>query len=158
MAHDVDELVINSLVGEGSFFRGDITARGLLRIDGDYAGNIKTEGKILIGMSGRAECELQAAAVVIGGAVRGTIEASKKVILLSSAVVIGNIYAPRLVAEEGALIDGVLQISGIPVEMRVDQEQLRKKKGIFAWLRGSDGQGSNSDESVDELKRQVVQG
>ncbi|AFG38001.1 bactofilin family protein [Spirochaeta africana] len=153
MGHETDELVINSLVGTGSFFRGDINTRGLLRIDGDYAGSIKTTGKILIGMNGRAECEVQAATVVIGGAVRGVIEASQKVILLSSAVVIGDIYAPRLVAEEGVLIDGLMQISGVPMEMRITPEQYRKKRGLFGWLRGGDE--APAEETLEDLKSQV---
>ncbi len=158
MAQDTNELIINSLVGEGSFFRGDITARGLLRIDGDFAGNIKTEGKILIGVNGRAECELNASAVVIGGAVRGVVEASKKVILLSSAVIIGDIYAPRLVAEEGALIDGTLQISGVSMKMQIDQETVRKRRGLFAWLRGTAGESIDHEaDEVEDLKQRVLQ-
>lgn len=152
MAQDIDELVINSLVGEGSFFRGDITSRGLLRIDGDYSGNIKTNGKLLIGTNGRAECVVQAATVVVGGAVRGVIEASQKVILLSSAVVLGDIYAPRLVAEEGALIDGLLQVSGIPMEMKMEEAALKKRRGLLSWLRGDAG---SAEESVEELKSQI---
>lgn len=152
MAHETEDLVINSLVGEGAFFRGDINTRGLLRIDGDFAGAIKTTGKVLIGTSGRAECEVNAATVVVGGAVRGVIEASHKVILLSSAVVIGDIYAPRLVAEEGVLIDGLMQISGVPLEMRISEEAVRKRRGLLGWLRG----GSASEvETVEDLKSQV---
>ncbi|MFW5801250.1 MAG: bactofilin family protein [Spirochaeta sp.] len=156
MAHETDEIVINSLVGTGSFFRGDISTRGLLRIDGDFAGTIKTTGKVLIGTNGRAECEVKASTIVVGGAVRGIIEATQKVILLSSAVVIGDIYAPRLVAEEGVLIDGLLQISGIPMEMRISEETYKKKKGLFSWLRGS-STSQSEDESIEELKSQVAQ-
>ncbi|MDR2588699.1 MAG: polymer-forming cytoskeletal protein [Spirochaetales bacterium] len=106
---------VNSLVGEGSFFRGDIAISGLLRIDGDFSGDIKTPGKVFVGRTGRADCTINAASVVVGGIVRGSITASEKVVILSSAVIIGSITSPRLIAEEGVIFDGVLSIAGSPL-------------------------------------------
>ncbi|MCL1817352.1 MAG: polymer-forming cytoskeletal protein [Spirochaetaceae bacterium] len=107
---------VNSLIGEGSFFRGDITVGGLLRIDGDFSGSVKTAGKVFVGRSGRADCSIRAASVVVGGIVRGAIQASEKVVILSSAVIMGSITSPRLIAEEGVILDGVVNISGAPPE------------------------------------------
>lgn len=39
--------------------------------------------------------------------------ATDKVIALESAIIIGNIYATRLIAEEGVLIDAGLKVSGL---------------------------------------------
>jgi cytoskeletal protein CcmA (bactofilin family) len=103
---------VNSLIGEGSFFHGDITISGLLRIDGDFSGTVKTPGKVFVGRSGRADCAISAASVVVGGIVRGAITASEKVVILSSAVIIGSITSPRLIAEEGVILDGTVHIAG----------------------------------------------
>ena len=51
-----NQSLINSIIGEGTRFRGDIELRGLLRIDGDFQGNIKADGRVLIGRLGRAQC------------------------------------------------------------------------------------------------------
>ena len=110
------DVFVNSLVGEGSFFRGDITIGGLLRIDGYFSGSVTTAGKVFVGMSGRADCSIKAASVVIGGMVRGAIYASEKVVILSSAVIVGSITSPRLIAEEGVILDGTVNISGAPPE------------------------------------------
>ena len=107
-----EEQYVNSLIGFGSSFRGDIDSDGFFRIDGDFSGSIKTESKVLIGSTGRADCAITARMVVIGGAFRGTIYARDKVIILSSALVIGSLYTPRLVAEEGVLLNGTLVVSG----------------------------------------------
>lgn len=85
---------------------------GLLRIDGDFAGGIKTNGRVIIGRGGRADCTVDAGTVVIGGAFRGTIYASEKVIALESALIIGNIYTARLIAEAGVILDGAMHIRG----------------------------------------------
>jgi cytoskeletal protein CcmA (bactofilin family) len=97
---------INSIVGEGTAFQGELRLNGLLRVDGDFSGTIRTSGKVLIGKSGRAECTIRANTVVIGGIVRGNIYAEEKVIVLSTGMMIGNIHSPRLIAEEGVIING----------------------------------------------------
>ena len=104
--------LVNSIVGSGTFFRGNIHVSGLLRVDGDFAGGIKTSGRVIIGRGGRADCTVDAATVVIGGAFRGTIYASEKVIALESALIIGNIYSPRIIAEAGVVLDGAMHIRG----------------------------------------------
>ncbi|OQY32822.1 MAG: hypothetical protein B6241_09905 [Spirochaetaceae bacterium 4572_59] len=101
---------INSIIGEGTRFSGELVLDGLLRIDGDFSGSIETTGKVLVGKSGRAECNIIAGTVVVGGVVQGNIFSSGKVVILSTGMVIGNIHAPRLVIEEGVLLHGNCQI------------------------------------------------
>jgi cytoskeletal protein CcmA (bactofilin family) len=108
----MEEQFVNSIVGHHSVFRGDIELDGLFRIDGDFSGSIKTNGKVLVGSSGRADCTAEARIVVIGGIFKGTIYAGDRVVLLSTAVVIGSIYAPRLIAEEGVILEGSVMIVG----------------------------------------------
>ncbi len=106
-----DGAFINSIVGEGTNFHGDLALSGLLRIDGDFTGSITTDGKVLIGKNGRAECTIKAGTVVVGGVVRGNIVSAEKVIILSTGMVIGNISTPRLVVEEGVILNGNCAIS-----------------------------------------------
>jgi cytoskeletal protein CcmA (bactofilin family) len=101
---------INSIVGEGTKFTGDIELNGLLRIDGDFIGSIKTDGKVLIGKSGRAETAIKADTVVIGGVVKGDIVASEKVVILSTGMLIGNVSTPRLISEDGVILNGFCMI------------------------------------------------
>ncbi len=105
--------LVNSVVGAGTHFRGDLELAGLLRIDGDYSGTIRTSGKVIIGSSGRADCTIEASVVVIGGIFKGEIYCTANVIVLASAIVIGNLYSPRMVAEEGTLIHGSCVVTGI---------------------------------------------
>lgn len=101
-----DGSFINSIIGEGTAFRGELSLNGLLRIDGDFSGTVRTTGKVLIGKSGRAECTIKAGTVVVGGIVKGNIFAEEKVIILSTGMMIGNINSPRLIAEEGVIFNG----------------------------------------------------
>lgn len=104
-------MLINSIIGEGTFIRGDIELQGLLRIDGDFEGNIKTDGRVLIGKSGRAKCHITANTVVLGGVLKGSIYADFKVVLLSTCVAIGSIVSPHIIIEEGVIFHGHCTVS-----------------------------------------------
>lgn len=103
--------VINSIIGFGTVFSGDLDLTGLLKIDGDFSGSVKAEGKVLIGHTGRAKCSIFAKTVVVGGVVKGDIYAEDRVVVLSTGMVLGNIRSPRLVMEEGVLFNGELTIT-----------------------------------------------
>ncbi len=115
-----DEAFINSIIGEGTSLKGDFEINGLLRIDGDFTGTIRTKGKVLVGRNGRAECTLHAATVVIGGVFRGDIVSSEKVIILSTGLVLGTVTTPRLIVEEGVIFNGSCKVlTPAPVEATV---------------------------------------
>ena len=103
--------LINSIIGEGTRFRGDLDLKGLLRIDGDFEGNVRTDGRVLVGKGGRARCLIEADTVVVGGIVKGDIKAATKVVLLSTCVMIGNISSPQLIVEEGVLLHGYATVT-----------------------------------------------
>jgi cytoskeletal protein CcmA (bactofilin family) len=104
-------IFINSIVGEGTKFVGDLELMGLLRIDGDFIGTITTNGKVLIGKNGRAECTITADTVVIGGVVKGDIVCKEKVVILSTGMLIGNVSTPRLISEDGVILNGFCMIA-----------------------------------------------
>jgi len=129
-----EESLINSIVGEGTHFRGNLELSGLLRIDGDYSGTIHTSGKVVIGKNGRVDCTINAGTVVVGGVLRGAVYATEKVIILSSALVIGIVHAPRLIAEEGVLIDGEFRIHGtaeVAVAAGDQAAEQTQRRGLF---------------------------
>jgi cytoskeletal protein CcmA (bactofilin family) len=119
--HPEDDSSVNSIIGEGTTLRGDFELNGLLRIDGVFFGRVRTNGKVLIGKNGVAECEIVAGTVVVGGKVKGEIFATEKITLLSTGELIGNVKTPRLIIEEGVIFDGKCEI----IE---DKERLNKLK------------------------------
>lgn len=139
-----DDSLVNSIIGEGTRFRGHLELTGLLRIDGDFSGSIRTTGRVLIGKNGRADCTIHAETVVIGGALRGNVYAGERVVVLSSAVVIGNVYAPRLIAEEGVLLNGAFAVSPETRGTAVEPTPREAKQGVIVGSRA---------EAEDEAKR-----
>ncbi|MFP4363016.1 MAG: polymer-forming cytoskeletal protein [Spirochaetia bacterium] len=109
---------VNSIVGVGTRFRGDLQLNGLLRIDGDFAGTVQSTSRVLVSENGRAESSIQASEVVVGGIVKGNILASVSVKVLSTGMVIGNITAPKLEIEEKVILHGTCRV--------VSREQVEK--------------------------------
>lgn len=106
-----DGSIINSIIGTGTKFKGEFELNGVLRIDGDFEGSIRTNGRVFIGSNGRASCTMHAGTVVVGGIVKGEIHSTEMVTILSTGMVIGSITAPRLVIEEGVVFNGNCRIT-----------------------------------------------
>jgi cytoskeletal protein CcmA (bactofilin family) len=102
----IEDNIVNSIIGEGSEFKGEFKINGLLRIDGMFKGTIETEGKVLVGRTGEAITDIKAMVVVIGGVVRGNIFAGERVTLLSTGHVKGTIITPSLIMEDGVIFEG----------------------------------------------------
>jgi len=113
MAESTESLIVNSIIGEGSEFRGEFKIKDLLRIDGYFKGTIITDGKVLIGRTGEVDTDIQAGIVVVGGEVRGNIIAKKRVVLLSTSRLFGDVITPSLVVEEGTIFQGRCTINKI---------------------------------------------
>jgi cytoskeletal protein CcmA (bactofilin family) len=116
-----DDAYVNSIIGEGTTLRGEFELDGLLRIDGVFFGKVVTNGKVLVGKNGKAECDIVAGTVVIGGTVKGEVIATERITLLSTGELIGTIKTPRLIIEEGVVFDGTCEI----IE---DKDKLEKLK------------------------------
>jgi cytoskeletal protein CcmA (bactofilin family) len=111
MANPRDTLV-NSLVGAGSSLRGDLVVDGLVRVDGDIVGAIRSTGKVVVGQGGRCESSIQARSAIIGGVVKGDVCVTERLSVLDGAVILGNVFAPRMDAEGDIVIHGDVEVSG----------------------------------------------
>ena len=90
MAFKIDDISINTIIGNGSAISGDVKINGFVRIDGDIDGNLETDGNVIIGENARIQGDLKAKSIIIGGIILGNIRAAESVKLLTTAVVIGD--------------------------------------------------------------------
>jgi cytoskeletal protein CcmA (bactofilin family) len=109
---DPRDSLVNSLIGAGSAFDGDLDVEGMLRVDGDVRGSIRVTGKIVVGAAGRVEASIRARSAIIGGLIKGDVYVSERLRLLSGGTVVGNVYAPRIEVEDGTCIHGYVEVSG----------------------------------------------
>jgi cytoskeletal protein CcmA (bactofilin family) len=97
---------INTVIGSGSKFIGDMSLQGFARIDGDIDGNLETAGRVFIGAAARIHGNVIAKSAVIGGIVLGNVSAPDGVRLFSSAAVVGDVTTKHLMVDDGVILHG----------------------------------------------------
>jgi cytoskeletal protein CcmA (bactofilin family) len=107
MARDIKEGRLSGFVGHGTTLTGETEFHAMLRVDGHLIGTVTSEaGTLIIGTNGQVDANISVAAAMVNGAVNGDIIASEKLHLGRTARVMGNIQSPRLIVEEGAILEG----------------------------------------------------
>lgn len=107
MARDIKEGRLSGFVGHGTTLTGETEFHAMLRVDGHLVGTVSSEaGTLIIGTNGQVDANISVAAAMINGSVNGDVIASEKLQLGRTARVLGNIQSPRLIIEEGAILEG----------------------------------------------------
>lgn len=105
--------IINSVIGDGSSFKGTFIVKGSFQIDGKFEGDLKIDGHLIIGTNGRVKTStIITESITIAGTLIGNISAQKEVVLIETGRVLGNIEAPKIDVGEGAIIQGEMTITG----------------------------------------------
>jgi cytoskeletal protein CcmA (bactofilin family) len=100
-----------TLIGKSVVIKGELSCGEDLYIDGQVEGTIDPKGnRLTIGPSGRVKASVTACAVVVQGQLEGNIQASDRVDLKQSAVVMGDIATQRISIDEGAYLKGSVNI------------------------------------------------
>jgi len=101
---------VNSVLGPGINWKGNLHGTGGLRIEGAFEGEIAVYGLVVVGETGRVTCEnLQANTVVVAGSVRGNITA-EKLEIRSTGRVWGDVIVAAFATEEGAFLRGQIRM------------------------------------------------
>lgn len=103
---------IKAYLGEDTVFSGTLTFNGAVRIDGKMDGQINTDDTLIVGENGILEADIIAGTVICRGKIKGTIKASKRIEVHTNSEVVGNISAPALLVENGAIFDGNCDMTG----------------------------------------------
>ena len=100
-----------TFLGADALFKGELSFKGTLCIDGKFEGKINTSGTLIISKTGEIKADIQAETIICEGLVKGNIVASKRVELRPNSNIIGNIQSPSLNIEVGAKLDGKCDMS-----------------------------------------------
>jgi cytoskeletal protein CcmA (bactofilin family) len=100
-----------AVIGPGIHINGDITGDENLIIEGKVDGKVRLEGhQVDIGQNGKVKADITAKVIKIAGEVRGDLNGVEKVVISRSGNVHGNIVAPRMTLEDGAIFKGSIDM------------------------------------------------
>ena len=103
---------IDSLIGSTTRIEGNVFFSGGLRIDGTIQGNVtalpEQPGTLVISEHARIEGEVEAAHIVVNGAVNGPLRSSETLELQAGSRVKGDVHYKSIEMLQGAVIEGRL--------------------------------------------------
>src|SRR4051812_13429228 len=95
-----------TLVNEGTEIEGKITFTGTVMLNGRVHGEIVSNDILVVGDKGVINASIRAGVVEISGEVVGNVSASDRIELHANCRVYGDIDAPVVIIDEGALLEG----------------------------------------------------
>ena len=115
------------MIGPTIVIKGNVSGDEDLLIEGKVEGSIDLNAHVVsVGQSGRVAADINAKIINIDGEVTGDITGNEKVVISKSGNVRGNIVAPRVTLEDGAIFKGSIDMD--PGETAVKKVSLASEK------------------------------
>lgn len=99
-------------ISEGTKIVGDITSKGGFRIEGVVEGNVKTDGRVVVGESGRIKGTLVCDNADFEGEFSGKLDVAGTLTLKSTAKIEGEVLIGKLAVEPGASFNATCSMKG----------------------------------------------
>jgi cytoskeletal protein CcmA (bactofilin family) len=100
-----------TIINAGTVLRGDIDSHNDIRIDGTIIGNIKCKAKIVIGVNGAVEGNIEGNQADVVGKVTGNIHTKDLLQLRGACIINGDVEAGKLQVEPTAVFNGKCQMA-----------------------------------------------
>jgi cytoskeletal protein CcmA (bactofilin family) len=97
---------ITTTLGKETNFHGILKFRESLKIDGKFEGEIESPGFLYVENGAVVKANIKVGSIVIGGVVRGNVEASERLEMLATGQVYGNIRTAKLNIADGVVFEG----------------------------------------------------
>ena len=96
-----------AMIGPSIEIKGTVSGEEDLVIQGKVEGSIELGShQVTVGQSGKVTADIRAKVINIDGEVSGDLSGGEKVVMSKSGRVRGNIVAPRVTLEDGAIFKG----------------------------------------------------
>ena len=99
------------MIGPSIVIKGTVSGDEDLVVQGKVEGTIDLKDhEVSVGQSGKVHADINAKVVKVDGEVSGDISGNEKVVISKSGNVRGNIVAPRVTLEDGAIFKGSIDM------------------------------------------------
>jgi len=98
-------------IGKSITLKGDLSGNEDLVIEGHVEGRVDLpSNQLTIGANGSCSAEVHAKNVVVIGKVNGNIIATERIEIQATGLVNGDVSAPKLIVQEGAVVNGAIEM------------------------------------------------
>lgn len=110
-------------LGSDTIYEGKLSFKGTVRIEGKFTGDILSDGTLNIGKDAQVHGTLAVGELLLSGHFTGDAIIKRRTVVYSSGVMEGNLQTPKLLTEEGAIIDGQIMMKTNPTAQAVKGKQ-----------------------------------
>lgn len=103
-----------SIIGPGMRVVGDCSTEGSIRVEGEVKGTVQAGKAVVVGKDGVVEGDIHTQDAVVSGTVRGTLVVTSRLELQATSRIDGDVHARRLQLEEGAVLNGKVEMAESP--------------------------------------------
>ena len=101
-----------AIIGQSIVFKGELSGDEDLEIDGQVEGSVElSNNELTVGANAHLKAEVHAKSIVVVGRVNGNLTATERIEVQSTGIVEGDLKAPRLVIQEGAVLNGGIDMT-----------------------------------------------
>lgn len=97
---------LDTLIGKDTVIKGNIKAKGSIRVDGEFEGNITISDTFTAGATARINGDVRCRDAFVGGKIEGNIYAQGKVEMHSGAHLTGDVTCKGMVIQENVFFEG----------------------------------------------------
>jgi len=106
-----EELESFTLIGLTSHFRGDLSIKGEVRIEGIIHGLVNADS-VVLGQAATVKGDITAKKIIVEGKVEGILKAKEIIEVKSTGKVLGEIFTNKISIMEGGVINGKVETRG----------------------------------------------
>lgn len=97
-------------IGTGIQVRGHLSGSGDLVVQGRMEGHIVLQSHVIVEEAGSVVADVEIQELTVRGMMSGNASASERISVSSSATLVGDLRAPRIVLEDGARFRGNIEM------------------------------------------------
>lgn len=101
-------------LGSDTIYEGKLSFKGTVRVEGRFTGDIISDGTLNIGKDAHVQGQLAVGELLLSGRFNGDVIAKRRTVVYSSGVLEGTLQTPSLLTEEGAVIEGQINMRNSP--------------------------------------------
>ncbi len=98
-----------SVIAAGITIEGKVQGVGHLRISGSFKGDVSVDGNLVIEVGAKLTGQVRATTITVAGELEGNIDGAKRVELLETGVIAGDVKAGALTVAAGSRMRGQVE-------------------------------------------------
>lgn len=108
------------ILGKTTSFTGILKFESTLRIQGSFRGTIDAVGELIVDKDAVIDADyITVSSLTVYGSVKGTVQASDKVDMMSGARIVGDVSAARLRIADGVLFEGRCKMTNVDKDIEI---------------------------------------